>query len=75
MEWREALDEARLGARRSDLQALQVDVAEARQQVLATVTELIDTRADFEAAAGLVGQLMYIDRFSEQVDEALDDLS
>jgi hypothetical protein len=39
------------------------------------VTELIDTRADFEAAAGLVGQLMYIDRFSEQVDEALDDLS
>lgn len=75
MEWREALDEARLGGRRADLQALQVDVATARQRVLATVAEFIDTRADFEAAAGLVGQLMYIDRFSEQVDEALDDLS
>ncbi len=75
MEWREALDEARLGARRSDIQALLVDVAEARRRLLATVSEFIDTRADFEAAAGLVGQLMYVDRFSEQVEEALDDLS
>jgi molecular chaperone HscB len=75
MEWREALDAARLAARRSDVQALQVEVAKSRIRVLRTVTELIDTRADFEAAAGLVGQLMYIERFSEQVDEALDDLS
>ena len=75
MEWREAFDEARLAARRSVLQGLKINVAEARQRVLANVTELIDTRANFEAAAGLVGQLMYIDRFSEQVDEAIDDLS
>ena len=75
MEWREALDEARLAARLADLEALGKNVALARDRAIGRLAELIDTRADFEAAARVVGQLMYIDRFSEQVEEALDDLS
>lgn len=75
MEWREALDEARLAARRDALEALRSEVNSARGSALAEIGELIDTRGDFEEAAARVGQLMYIDRFSEQVDEALDDLS
>jgi len=75
MEWREALDEARLGARLPDLEALGRNVALARDRVLGRLAEFIDTRADFEAAARVVGQLMYIDRFAEQVEVALDDLT
>jgi molecular chaperone HscB len=75
MEWREALDEARLSADRSALAALSETVVRARSQLLTDVANMIDTRDDLEAAAGLVGQLMYIDRLSEQVGDALDDLS
>jgi len=75
MEWREALDEARLAARLADLEAIGRSVALARDRAISRLSDLIDTRADFEAAARTVGQLMYIDRFSEQVEEALDDLS
>jgi molecular chaperone HscB len=75
MAWREALDEARLDSNRIMLESLQQDVRVARDKAIRDIADLIDVRGDFEAAARRVGQLMYIDRFSEQVDEALDDLS
>ena len=75
MAWREALDEARLAHHQPSLVALRDEVTLARNQTLSQVADAIDTRNDFEAAAGLVGRLLYIDRFAVQVDDALDDLS
>ncbi len=75
MAWREALDEARLSADRPALAALRDEVARARTRILSDIASMIDARDDLEAAAKLVAQLMYVDRFSEQVDDAFDDLS
>jgi molecular chaperone HscB len=74
MEWREALDEARSGADRSALDALEGEVRRAHGEEVARLEELIDERRDLKSAAACVRKLMFIDKFRNEVTEALDHL-
>jgi len=69
MEWREALDEARnLPA----LEALADEVQQARRTTLQRCNQLIDQSQDYAQAVGQVRALMFIERFSDEVNTRLD---
>jgi molecular chaperone HscB len=70
MQWREELDEARQAADSQALEALGVALRSERDALLARIGEAIDARADYESAAGLVRQLMFLDRFGAGIDAA-----
>ncbi len=71
MEWREALDEAD-GA--DALDALLAEARDARQQALATLTQLIDEEANPTAAVQQVRALMFVERFTDEVHQRLERL-
>ena len=71
MEWREALDDAQSPA---DLEALEAQVAAARQQTLTHCAQLLDIAHDYPQAVQQVRALMFIDRFSADVQQRLDRL-
>lgn len=67
MEWREGLDEAQ---GRGDIEAVTQLLSRTAAERLALqgkLQQLIDVQRDFEAAALLVRQYMFIDRFASQV--------
>jgi molecular chaperone HscB len=71
MEWREALEEAR------DIVAverLQAEVEAGRNRVLSSLDWLLDEKGDHPAAAQQVRALMFIERFSHDVEARLDQL-
>ncbi len=71
MEWREALDDAQtVGA----LDALQDDVSAARQHMLQQCAALLDTQHDPAAAVGVVRSLMFIDKFTHDLEQRFDAL-
>ncbi len=69
MEWRELLDEA---SGLAALEGLAAQVALARRNALQTCERLIDQARDFTQAIGQVRALMFIERFSQEVDTRLD---
>ncbi len=71
MEWREALDEARSDA---DLERLRQEVAAQRRGTLDGIGRLIDVEHNFAAAAQLVRALMFVERFSDEVERKQDTL-
>ena len=71
MEWREALDDAQSPA---DLEALEAQVAAARQQTLTHCGQLLDEAHDYPQAVQQVRALMFIERFSADVQQRLDRL-
>ena len=71
MEWREALDDAQSPA---DLEALEAQVAAARQQTLTRCAQLLDIAHDYPQAVQQVRALMFIERFSADVQQRLDRL-
>ena len=71
MEWREALDDAQSPA---DLEALEAQVAAARQQTLTHCAQLLDIAHDYPQAVQQVRALMFIERFSADVQQRLDRL-
>ncbi len=71
MEWREALDDA------GDIAAverLQAEVEAGRARALSSLDWLIDEKGDHAAAAQQVRALMFIERFSHDVEARLDQL-
>jgi molecular chaperone HscB len=68
LEWREALDEARVGG--APLAGLAATVAAERARVLRDIGTALDERADVGAAAALVRQLMFLDKFRDEVASA-----
>ena len=68
MEWRETLDDAHSAA---DVEALWDAVQAAKTQLLQQCGSLLDQR-DFPAAVAAVRALMFIDKFSRDVDARLD---
>jgi molecular chaperone HscB len=69
MEWREALDESR-----DDHQALQslfAEVEQMRKQVLQEVEAAIDDQNNFELAAKKLRALLFIEKFSTELEDAL----
>ncbi len=71
MEWREALDEAREDKDVSALETLERELAEARRERLAQIGGLFSA-GDYEAAGAQVRQLMFLEKFGEDVGRAFD---
>lgn len=71
MSWREQLEEA---TEAPALEALQQQVQSARTRALSSLDWLIDEKGDYPAAAQQVRALMFIERFSTELDERLDRL-
>ena len=71
MSWREELEEA---TEAPALEALQQQVQSARTRALSSLDWLIDEKGDYPAAAQQVRALMFIERFSSELDERLDRL-
>lgn len=72
MDWRESLDEhvEDLPA----LQALMVEVDESNQEALTEIAQAIDAAKNYERAAQLLRGLLFIDKFSIELDDAISDL-
>ena len=71
MEWREALEDAQSVA---TVEALEADVASARQAVLQTCETLLDTNHNYTRAAQQVRALMFIERFRHDIHARLEQL-
>ncbi|VCU70333.1 hypothetical protein PIGHUM_02403 [Pigmentiphaga humi] len=75
MEWREGLEEARARRDAAALEALAGELAQARRGMVQEVGELLDRRHDYAAAAVRVREWMFIEKFSDEVDAAVDALA
>lgn len=71
MAWRESLAEAGTAA---EFEALVGEVALARTGAIAELRSTLDDRHDFVAAAQQVRALMFIERFSQDIDRRIDAL-
>jgi molecular chaperone HscB len=76
MEWREALDDCKaIKAPASKIDALEKlsdEVNDSQSQVLKQMAALIDVDHNFPAAVGQVRALMFIEKFSQEVQHQLD---
>ncbi len=73
MEWREALDDAKAGKDIYALEKLDAELKAARKAEVAQIGDLLDA-ADFTQAAQGVRQLMFLEKFGEEIDGALQHL-
>ena len=71
MAWRESLAEAGTAA---EVEALVDEMALARTGAIAELRSTLDDRHDFVAAAQQVRALMFIERFSQDIDRRIDAL-
>jgi molecular chaperone HscB len=71
MELRETLEGAKDAAR---LDALRSDLREQKQNLQTAIGEAIDSRKDYNAAAGLVRKLQFLDRLDEEIDSAYEEI-
>lgn len=70
LELREALDEARGDRDPASLVRLRDEVRRLREATLAALADALDGVHDYPRAAGLVRQLMFIEKFGEEVAAA-----
>ena len=71
MEWREALDEA---VTKAQLETLESLVTLARKDALQMCAEHLDQKQDYIQAVAQVRALMFIDRFSRDIEARLDQM-
>ena len=69
MEWREALDDVR--DQPSKLDSLYKEVEQTRENLLKEVEATIDGANDFELAAKQLRALLFIDKFSAELEDAI----
>ena len=69
MEWRESLEDQDedLGA----LEALAEEVDQSKRDTLVEITQAIDAAKNYERAAELLRDLLFIDKFALELDEAI----
>jgi molecular chaperone HscB len=68
MEWRERLDAVRESRNAAELGALRDELSESRRTLHEAIARAIDERADYASAAALLRQLMFVERFDNDVD-------
>ncbi|MFP5391616.1 MAG: Fe-S protein assembly co-chaperone HscB [Gammaproteobacteria bacterium] len=73
MEWREALGDARAARNAEALDDLDAEVKQARKTRLTQIAQQLDAR-DFEHAAQGVRALMFLDKFTEELNFAFEAL-
>ena len=71
MQWREALEDAKTV---QDLEEIALKSNNSGREQLSKIEQMIDINKDFVAAAQQVRSLMFIERFSSEVDDRLDQL-
>jgi molecular chaperone HscB len=71
MQWRESLEEAKTV---QDMEEIALQSSAVGREQLSRLEQSIDTRRDFAAAAPQVRSLMFIERFSSEVDVRIDQL-
>lgn len=71
MQWREALEEAKTV---QDLEEIASQSNHSGREQLSKIEQTLDTNKDFAAAAQQVRSLMFIERFSSEVDARIDQL-
>jgi molecular chaperone HscB len=69
MEWREAMDEANSA---DALESLSQDVQRSRKDLLQQCVTLLDEKQDFAAAVSVVRTLMFIEKFTQDLNQRLD---
>lgn len=74
MEWREALDDARAAADESALEDLLEDVESRTRQQLTQLESLFSSQ-DYVAAAQVVRQMMFLEKFGDELRNAIDRLA
>src|SRR5690606_20389904 len=75
MEWREALDEAKAGKDAVALDRLSGEVHGTRRRQMESIGALLDQQQDFAAAAEGVRQMMFLEKFGDEVAAAIDHLA
>lgn len=73
MEWREALDDARHAKDFSGLETLDAELRAERRRQLDEIGALLDG-ARFEEAGARVRQLMFVEKFGEEIERAFEAL-
>lgn len=73
MEWREALDDARDAKDVAALEGIDTELRAMRKQQLDEIAALLDG-GHYEQAGGRVRQLMFVERFAEEVGRAFETL-
>jgi molecular chaperone HscB len=71
MEWREALDDARSGKDRDALEKLDIALRAERKATVSQVGALLDA-GEFVQAAEQVRQLMFLEKFAEEVSNVFE---
>lgn len=71
MEWREALDDARAAKDINALESLEAELRERRKRELTAVGKTLDA-GNFTEAAKQVRQLMFMERFAEEISRTFD---
>ena len=71
MEWRESLDEAKTVQKMNDIAS---ESSKYGHEMLLKIEQMIDGQKNYAAAAGLVRSLMFVERFSSEVDARIDQL-
>lgn len=71
MEWREAVEEARMAREVEELEQLHHRLQQHAREVRANLAQQLDTDHDYPAAADTVRRLMFIDKLQQEIDEAL----
>mgnify|MGYP002711983029 CR=1 FL=1 len=74
IEWREALDEARIARRIETLDALSDDLRAEHRRIETHLAELIDSAHDFDRACEAVRQLRFMDKLIAEVGDAYEEL-
>lgn len=73
MEWREALEDARAGKDLAALERLDQELRAARKEALADTGAILDAK-NFAEAAQRVRQLMFLEKFAEEVQAVFEQL-
>ena len=73
MEWREALDEARDGHHMAALEKLDAELRDAKRAQLEKIADLLNS-AQYDAAGEGVRQLMFLEKFGEEVGRVFEKL-
>lgn len=71
MEWREAVEEARVAADADELEELHRRLVAHAREVRGHLAAQLDELHDYEAAADTVRRLMFVDKLQHEIDEAL----
>ncbi len=71
LEWREAMAEAKDNHDVATLHRLAADLAEASKALLASLEQTLDVAADYAKAAASVRELRFMQKLTEDIDEAL----